>query len=300
MRIFLTGATGYIGSAVLDVFLKAGHEVTALVRTPERARALEDRGAHPLTGDLSDPASYSATARDHDAYVLTAFERSARGVDVDRRALENILDIARQSPRSVVVYTSGVWVLGQSPRPATEDSPVNPAAHVAWRPAHERLALDAAGDGLRTIVLRPGIVFGSSRGIVGELFKDAANGIVRVIGDGENRWPLVYDRDLAHLYLLLVSSPDTSGVYHATDESDDRVNRIVEAIVDHMPTRPEVRHVPLDEARAKQGRVAEAIALDQVVRSARARALGWAPSIRSVSGNVPVLLEEWQAAKRGT
>jgi nucleoside-diphosphate-sugar epimerase len=298
MRIFLTGATGYIGCAVLDAFLKAGHEVTALVRTPDGARALDERGAHPLTGDLSDPSTFVATARDHDAYVLTAYEYSPRGVDVDRRVVQEVLGVARQSPGAVVVYTSGVWVLGHSPRPAEEDAPPNPAALVAWRPAHERAVLEAGRDGLRTIVVRPGIVYGSSRGIVGELFKDASNGLVRVIGDGENRWPLVYDRDLASLYHLLVTRPEASGVYHATDESDDRVNDIVAAMVGHMPMRPEVRHVPLDEARAKQGRLAEAMALDQVVRSTRAKALGWSTSMRSVSGNVAALFEEWQAARR--
>jgi nucleoside-diphosphate-sugar epimerase len=299
MRIFLTGGTGYVGSAALDAFLRAGHEVTALVRTPESARALEERGAHPLTGDLADPDGFVPAARDHDAYVLTASDHSARRVDIDRRAIQEILDVARQTTRAVVVYTSGVWVLGHSPRPATEETPVNPAAHVAWRPAHERLVLDAGADGLRTIVVRPGIVFGSSRGIVGDLFKDASNGLVRVIGDGENRWPLVYDRDLGSLYHLLVTTPGTSGIYHATDESDDRVNHIVEAILDHMPMRPEVRHVPLDEARTKQGRIADAMSMDQVVRSPRAKALGWSPSVRSVSSNVAVLLEEWQAGRRG-
>ena len=285
MRIFLTGSTGYIGSAVLDAFLRAGHEVTALVRTPDNARALEERGVHPLTADLADPESYAGTARDHDAYVLTAFEHSARGVDVDRRTIETIIEIARRADRSAVIYTSGVWVIGQSPRPATEESPINPAAHVAWRPAHERLVLEAAGGGLRTIVVRPGVVFGSARGLVGEFFKDATNGLIRVIGDGENRWPLVYDRDLANLYVRLATNQESCGLYHASDESDDRVSQIVDAIVDHMPMRPEVRHMPLDEARTKLGRIAEALALDQVVRSGRARALGWTPSIRSVSGN---------------
>ncbi len=298
MRIFLTGATGYIGSAVLDAFLRAGHAVTALVRTPEGARTLEERGAHPLTADLGDPESYAQSARDHDAYVLTAFEHSARGVDVDRRAIQTLIDIARGTERAALVYTSGVWVLGQSPRPATEQATINPAALVAWRPAHERLVLEAHGGGLRTIVVRPGIVFGSSRGLVGDLFKDASNGLIRVIGNGENRWPLVYDRDLANLYLRLVTNPDSSGIYHASDESDDRVSEIVEAIQEHMPTRPEVRHMPLNEARTKLGRIAEAMALDQVVRSERARALGWTPSLRSVSGNVPALLEEWHAGRR--
>jgi nucleoside-diphosphate-sugar epimerase len=159
------------------------------------------------------------------------------------------------------------------------------------------MVLQAARDGLRTIVVRPGIVYGGARGIVSDLFRDAANGLIRVIGSGENHWALVYDRDLADLYVRLVASPDASGVYHATDEADERVNNLVEAIGSHVSGSPDVRHVPLKEARSKFGDYGLALALDQVVRSPRARALGWAPSLRSVSGNIPRLLEEWRAGQ---
>ena len=138
--------------------------------------------------------------------------------------------------------------------------------------------LSAAGDGLRTLVVRPGIVYGGSRGIIGDLFRHAVDGVVRIIGTGDNRWPAVYDRDLAELYLLLAQNEDASGVFHANDESDERVNDIVEAIVAHVSPTPDVRRVPLEEARAKLGLYALALALDQVVRSPRAHALGGRPS----------------------
>jgi nucleoside-diphosphate-sugar epimerase len=145
--------------------------------------------------------------------------------------------------------------------------------------------------------VRPGIVYGGARGIVSDLFKDATNGLIRVVGAGENHWALIYDRDLADLYARLVARPDASGVYHATDEGDERVNELVEAIGSHANVRPNVRHVPLHEARAKHGNYAVALSLDQVVCSPRARALGWTPMLRSVSGNVPRLLEEWRAGQ---
>ena len=103
--------------------------------------------------------------------------------------------------------------------------------------------------------------------------------------------------DLAELYGRLATEPDARGIFHANDEGDERVNDLVEAISSHVPVRPDIRHVPLPEARAKQGAYAAALALDQVVRSPRARALGWAPALRSVSGNVPRLLEEWRAGQ---
>ena len=115
--------------------------------------------------------------------------------------------------------------------------------------------LDAAGDHLRTIVVRPGVVYGGGSGIVGDIFKAASNGLVRVIGDGNNHWPLVYDRDLGDLYARLAASTDASGVYHANDEGDERVNDIVGAITPYLPVKPDVRHVPIEEARTKMGAV---------------------------------------------
>lgn len=294
MRIFLTGATGHIGSAVMDAFLRAGHRVDALARNTHKAAQLEGRGAHPVLGDLGQPAAYADAARSADGIIHAAFEYSPRGAHVDAAALDALLTAAAAS-KSVrfLVYTSGVWVLGNSPTPADESAPVNPIELSAWRPAHERRVLDSASDRLRTIVIRPGIVYGGGRGIVGDLLKDAANSLIRVVGSGDNRWPLVYDRDLADLYLRLAESSGATGLYHANDEGDERVNEIVSAISEHAKTTPSVRHVPLPEARQKMGPYAEALALDQVVRSPRARALGWAPLLKSVSGNAARLFEEW-------
>lgn len=306
MRIFLTGATGYVGGAVLDALVRGGHDVTALVRNSERARLVAKRGAHPVVGDLAEPESYRASADAQDGYVHAAFDaRSGQGPAIDRLVLDTLLAAARR-PRTAaahapakrfVVYTSGIWVLGRSPEPMAEDAPINPVEHVLWRPDHEQLVLDAASDGLRTIVVRPGVVYGGGTGIVADLFKSASNGLVRVVGDGNNHWPLVYDRDLADLYARLAGREDAAGVYHANDEGDERVNDIVDAIKPYLPVKPDVRHVPLDEARHKLGPYAEALALDQIVRSPRARALGWTPTLHSVAGNAARLLEEWRASR---
>ncbi len=304
MRIFLTGATGYLGSAILDALVRAGHEVTALVRDGEKASRVSGRGAHPVVGDLARPASYCDHAAEHHAYVHVALDSPARAPETDRTAIDMLTasasDASRTSRESVAfIYTSGVWVLGAAREPVAENvTVVQPAPHSAWRLPHERMVLQAAGPRLRTVVVRPGIVYGGSRGIVSDLFKETVNGLVRVIGPGENHWALVYDRDLADLYARLVASPAASGIYHATDEGDERVNELVGAIASHVNPKADVRHVPLSEARAKLGTYGEALALDQRVRGPRARALGWTPSLRSVAGNVPRLLEEWRAGSR--
>lgn len=296
MRLFLTGGTGYVGSAVLDALVRAGHQVDALVRNSEKAAQVQSRGAHPVLGDLSEPASYADAAAAADGIVHTAFEYSARGPKVDAAALDVLLQPSKLRGRPVI-YTSGVWVLGNRPSPADEETPVNPAEIVAWRPDHERRVLDAAARGLRTIVVRPGLVYGGSRGIVGDLFKDAANSLIRVVGTGNNHWPLIYDRDLAELYARLVANHSASGIYHANDEGDERVNDLVAAISAHAKTRPSVRHVPIAEARQKMGPLADALALDQIVRSPRARALGWQPSLHSLAGNAARLFEEWRRGR---
>jgi nucleoside-diphosphate-sugar epimerase len=196
------------------------------------------------------------------------------------------------------VYTSGVWVLGSTQGQATEDAPLRPTPLVAWRPEHEQLVLDAgSGTAIRTAVIRPAVVYGGARGIVADLLKDALNGLVRIVGDGQNRWPCVYDRDLADLYVRVATNPEASGIFHANDEADERVSDIVEAIARHAKMRPDVRYMPLEEARAKMGPYADALALNQIVRSPRARAIGWAPTLHSVSGNVARLLEEFRAAR---
>jgi len=305
VRIFLTGATGYIGGAVLDALVRGGHDVTALVRDNQKAARIAARGGHPIVGNLADPASFRAAADAQDGYIHTAYDSTLSGPTVDRATLDVIIASARRrrtagskAPKKrFILYTSGVWVLGATPEPAAEDSPTNPVSLVAWRPEHEQLVLRAAGPRLRTIVVRPGIVYGGGRGIVGDLLKSASNGLVRVVGDGNNHWPLVYDRDLADLYARLVADEGAAGVYHANDEGDERVNDIVSAIAPYLPVRPDVRHVPIDEARSKMGTFADALALDQVVRSPRARALGWTPTLHSVAGNAARLLEEWRASR---
>jgi nucleoside-diphosphate-sugar epimerase len=107
----------------------------------------------------------------------------------------------------------------------------------------------------------------------------------------------VYDRDLADLYVRLVEHPDAEGVFHATDQADERVTDVVEAVAHHTRVRPEVRHMPQAEARAKLGPLADALALDQVVRGPRARALGWTPTLQSISGSVARLFEEFRTSR---
>jgi nucleoside-diphosphate-sugar epimerase len=295
MRVFLTGGTGYVGSAVLESLVRGGHQVDALVRHSEAAARVQARGANPVLGNLLQSASWRDAAAAADGVIHAATEYGPRVREIDAAAI----DVFTTLPRSkrFLIYTSGIWVLGPAPAPIDETAPLNPIEIVAWRPAHEKRVLDAASAGFRAIVVRPGVVYGGSRGIVGDVLKDAANSLVRIVGRGDNHWPLIYDRDLGELYARLVNTPEATGVYHATDGGAETVNEIVAALAEHAPTEPSIRHVPLAEARKKMGPYADALALDQIVRSPRARALGWAPTLHSVAGNAARLFEEWKRGK---
>src|SRR5688500_11050171 len=111
MRIFLTGGTGYIGAAVLDAFVRAGHRVDALVRNSDKAEQVQSRGASPVLGDASDPKTYADAAASADGVVLTAFEGGPRGAQTDATTLDAVLGMPAR-PGQFVIYTSGIWILG--------------------------------------------------------------------------------------------------------------------------------------------------------------------------------------------
>lgn len=303
MRVFLTGATGYIGSAVLDAMIKGGHQVTALVRDPEKAERIAARGATPVIGELGTPKTYLNAVKAADAVVHAALDGSTRGITVEKQALETMVSALTQAGQAdgksrVFIYTSGVWVLGQTAKAADETAPLSPPTHTQWRPMHEDVVLSAFSGALRTVVVRPGIVYGGGRGIVAELIKDALNGLIRVVGPGKNRWACVYTHDLGELYVKILESPTAVGIIHATDEADEKVMDIVEAIAAHVPQRPDIRNMPMTEAHKKLGTYADALALDQKVRSPKARALGWEPTQAGVINSVPRLIEEFRNAQR--
>jgi nucleoside-diphosphate-sugar epimerase len=150
---------------------------------------------------------------------------------------------------------------------------------VAWRPEHEDHVLRADRGPLRTIVLRPGCVYGGRGGLTGAWFSSAAqNGAARVIGDGRGRWTMVHVADLARAYRLAVESAVRREVFNVSDRSRFSVLECAEAASRAAGAGGRVQTVPLDEATAQMGGFAEALAADQHVDSSKAtRMLGWQP-----------------------
>lgn len=299
MRVFVTGGTGLIGSAVVDALLQGGHRVTVLTRTPAKAAALRKKGATLHEGGIQDPQSYAALAGEHEALVHMAIDYAKDTVQSDRTAIDTLVAAAGKSKPRLVVYTSGCWVLGPTgDRPADESAGTDhPAQAVAWRPPHERLVLSAAGDGLVTAVVRPGMVYGGAGGMIGPLFASAVERQpVSVVGDGTNRWSLVHREDLAQLYRVIVER-HVAGIYHGVDGAPMTVADVGRAASRAAGADGVIALVPLAEARRKLGPVADAICMDQVLAAPRARALGWAPTCASFSDCAPRAFREWSATR---
>src|SRR5687768_10635775 len=147
MRIFITGATGYIGSAVAEAFARRGHLVWALVRSREKARALEAKEIVPVLGDMRDPGSFAAPAREAEVLVHCAAEYSADYQALDGQTVHAFLDAANRSRGAkTLIYTSGVWLYGDTGA-RTVDEAAAPESYslIPWRGEHEKLVLQASG-----------------------------------------------------------------------------------------------------------------------------------------------------------
>ena len=276
MRVLVLGATGYIGSAVTERLAAAGHQVVALTRHRERDPRLPH--VHQVVwGDVHVPGSLSeAVTPDIDAVVdVTSPSGDAA---VDAAATAALLEPLRGTGRALL-YTSGVWVLGATgPEPVDEDAPTAPIELVRHRPGIERQVLAGADDGVRGIVIRPGIVHGRGAGIPGLLVELArSHGGGRYVG-GPVRWPMVHVDDLADLYVSALHRADAGSVIHAVTEEAVPVADLAAAAARAAGVSGRVEPWPLDDARASLGAAfADALALDQAVGGLRARRLGWKP-----------------------
>lgn len=276
MRVAVIGGTGFIGSAVVERLAARGDTPVAISRsTPDRSPG----GADSRTADVRDPRSLVEAVGDADAVV----QASAPTGDwaADTAAVEALLATLRGTGRAFL-YTSGIWSLGTATAdaPADENAPTDPLEISSGRPQIERLVLDAVDDDVRTLVTRPGIVYGHGGGIPGMLVDWAReHGSGRYVGDRpEVRWPMVHVDDLADLYLLALDAGAPDLLLHATSQSGVRVGDLAAAADRAAGGEGVASGWPFDQAAAELGRpFAEALAHDQVVESPVARALGWTP-----------------------
>ena len=285
MRIFLTGASGYIGTAVAERLRAAGHELTALARSDATAAKLESAGIKPVRGDFADPKSVGSAARAADGVISLA---TTYDPSIDGPAIDAILDALAGSNKPFI-YTSGIWSHGDTGgKVVDETSPPNPAALVAWRQKVEERVLGGVKRGIRSVVIRPAIVYGRGGGIPAG-FVDSARkeGAARYVGTGKNRWPLVHVDDLADLYLLALEKAPPGTLLLGVSGPSRPVSEIATAASRGAGAGGRTLATPLEEARKKLGAYADALVLDQQASGKRAQELlGWRPHRPDVLGEI--------------
>ncbi len=284
MRVFVGGASGYIGAAVCRSLIVRGHEVLGAARNDATAEKLHLAGVVPVKADLSDASSFLRAAKDADAVIQAASTHDAKSPEYEPKVAQAILEGLGGGGKPFIL-TSGVWVYGNTGNtPATEDSPLNPIAIVAWRPAVEQAVLKA--ENVRGIVIRPAPLYGNAGGLaamfVGQAKGDAKT--VRIPGDGKNRWALVHVDDLGELYALALESAPRGSIYNGTTDESVTLGDIGRTIAKRHGA--ELTTTPIEEARKAMGPFADALALDQVVRSPKALALGWKPKAISFAADL--------------
>lgn len=299
MRVLVTGATGYIGSAVATCLARAGHEVLGLVRTAEKGLDLARAEIEPVVGTMEVPGGWMDRARDCSAVVHCAAEPSRRFHGLDRTTVEAILPaLAGTSLPRTFVYTSGVWLYGDTGgRRVDESSPLRPPKLVAPREGTEAAVLAGNRDRVRTIALRPGCVYGGRGGLTGLWFESAtAGGAVRIAGDGSNRWTYVHVEDLAELYRLALESDAAGRIFNATDRSRSTVLECARAASFAAGAGGKVEPTPMAQAEEHFGAIAECLAFDQHVDSgAAARSLGWTPRHAGFVDEAERCFRAWKA-----
>jgi nucleoside-diphosphate-sugar epimerase len=285
MRIFLTGATGFIGSAIVPELINAGHQVLGLTRSDVGAQSLRAAGAEVHRGNLEDLESLRSGAAKsdgvihcafiHDAFTSNDFSKFIKNCEIDKRAIEALGSVLASSDRPLIVSGGiGPWAPG---RPLTEDT--DPPANSPMPRVSEPIALAMISQGVRASVVRlPQVHDTVKQGLITYAVQMAREkGVSAYVGDGSNRWPAAHVLDVGRLYRLALEKHETGGRYHAVAEEGVSMRDIAEVIGRGLKL-PVVSLSP-EEAPAHFGWLAMFAGFDMPASSTQTKQkLGWQPT----------------------
>ncbi len=280
MRVFVTGATGFIGTAVVRELIQAGHQVLGLTRSEVGAEALRAAGAEVKHGNLEDLDSLRQGAAESDGVIHLAFNHDfsqfQKNCDDDRKAIEAMGEVLLGSNRPFLM-TSGTAIANSvDGKPATEDGPTS-----AWNPraASEAATLELTKQGVNTAVMRMAQVHDTRKqGLVPYATAVAREKRVSAyVGDGSNRWPAAHISDVARLYRLALEKAEAGAIYHAVDEEGVPMKAIAEALGRGL--KVPVISISAEDAGTHFGWLAQFMGHDLTASSAiTRRKLNWTPS----------------------
>ena len=296
MRIFLTGATGYIGGSVAAGLVAAGHRVRGLVRSEARADKLRARGIEPVIGTLDDGELLAEAARQADAVINAA--------NADHRPAAEAMLAALAGSGKVFLHTSGSSIVGTRAKGEATDAifdettSFEPSPARAARVALNRDILAAAETGVRAVIVCPSLIYGLGRGLAPHSMQvpwlialARKQGVARHIGPGGNIWSHVQIDDLLDLYLLALDKAP-AGAFYFAESGEASMREVCQAINRMLGIAGEPQSMTLEEAATEwgEGPANDTMASNSRVRAKRARAeLGWAPHRRSLAEEIAAI-----------
>ncbi len=273
MRVFLLGATGSIGSAVLRELAGRGHEILALARSDASAEKIFHHRAVAIRGDMETPERWIAELPDVDAIVHMACDFGGAMEATDSHLLDVLLRrMASQTSKPRFIYTGGCWLFGGTgDAVATEETPFSPLPAFAWMVPHLRRVLDS--DEVDGLVIHPAMVYGGDGGVFRRFARDAMERQrVRIVGSESVQWPFVHCDDLARLYALALERAPGRSSYLGTAIDGFPVGRIARAF------GRDIEIVSANDIALELGEWARGYARSQRLSGAKARHdLGWVP-----------------------
>jgi len=289
VKVFVTGASGYIGGSICAGLVRDGHEVLGLVRSEERAEQVRAHGIEPVIGTLEDADVLTSAAQSADA-VINAADAAHRG------AAETLL-AALAGTNKGLIQTNGTSIIADLSKGKgggkifEEDTPFEPLPGRAERAALNTLVLDAAANGIRSIVICPPLIYGKGSGVNPNSIQvpwlvalAKKRGCATHIGPGENVWSNVHIDDLVDLYLSALKDAPAGALYYA-ENGENSFREVCEAINAALGFEGPTQEMSIEEASAEwgEGPANYTMGSNSRVRAIRARKeLGWAPHRHSL------------------